>query len=339
MAIGKSKAKNDGKLSDKEMEQHREYMKKYKMQSSDLDKHEMHYKDYYELLGIPRDASHTEIRKTYRKLALKCHPDRKPSPEALARWEGVPAAYAVLSNPNDRTEYDATLPTRDALVEFYRAYNPAKLDNATIETIIDGWYGREVELFEMLNAKYEVAPHQGTTKAAQRAAAMSVSREKAHKIAMDNQTYKSKDAANVEITWTGTIGSALCCKGVFSRMLSTTYYEVDTTSPGFLASHGASDTPGQARPMNLQSPATPSQLSKPVSPDFDPPVDSENSSTATPADGSPPSGDDSCARSRNDYSASPPAPRAHKRTSQRLAEWIKAREVLTSGAGRCHLHA
>ncbi|KAF1794670.1 DnaJ domain [Phytophthora cactorum] len=269
MAIGKSKAKNDGKLSDKEMEQHREYMKKYKMQSSDLDKHEMHYKDYYELLGI-------RIRKTYRKLALKCHPDRKPSPEALARWEGVPAAYAVLSNPNDAPK-------------FYRAYNPAKLDNATIETIIDGWYGREVELFEMLNAKYEVAPHQGTTKAAQRAAAMSVSREKAHKIAMDNQTYKSKDARDEN---------------------TTTYYEVDTTSPGFLASHGASDTPGQARPMNLQSPATPSQLSKPVSPDFDPPVDSENSSTATPADGSPPSGDDSCARSRNDYSASPPAPRA-----------------------------
>jgi hypothetical protein len=222
----------------------------------------------------------------------------------------VPAAYAVLSKPNDRTEYDATLPTRDALVEFYRAYNPAKLDNATIQTIIDGWYGREVELFEMLNAKYEVAPHQGTTKSAQRAAATAVSREKAHKIAMDSQTYTSKDAANAEITWTGTIGSAFCCKGVFSRMFSANYYEVDTTSPGFLATHGASDTPGQAMSMNLESPATPSQLSKPMSPDFEPPVDAENLSTATTADGSPPSGDDSCARTGNDYSVSPPAPRA-----------------------------
>lgn len=252
----------------------------------------------------------SQIRKAYRKQALKCHPDRKPSPEALACWEGVPAAYAVLSSPNDRTEYDATLPTRDALVEFYRAYNPAKLDNATIQTIIDGWYGREVELFEMLNAKYEVAPHQGTTKGVQRAAAMSVSREKAHKIAMDNQMYKSKDAANAEITWTGTIRSAFCCKGVFSRMFSTTYYEVDTTSPGFLATHGASDTPGQAMPMNLKSPATPSQLSTPVSPDFELPVDTENLSTATTADGSPPSGDDSCcARTGDDYRVSPPAPR------------------------------
>ncbi|KAI9919943.1 hypothetical protein PsorP6_016074 [Peronosclerospora sorghi] len=80
------------------------------------------------------------------------HPkkNRTPSAEALARWEGVPAAYAILSNPNDRAEYDATLATRDALVTFYRAYNPAKLDNVTIQAIIDGWHGREVELFEML---------------------------------------------------------------------------------------------------------------------------------------------------------------------------------------------
>ncbi|KAL4157716.1 hypothetical protein PRNP1_003501 [Phytophthora ramorum] len=305
-----SKSKSGSKLSEKDMEQHREYMKKYKMQSSDLETQGMRYKDHYELLGLPRDATHTEIRKTYRKLALKCHPDRKPSPEALARWEGVPAAYAILSNPNDRTEYDATLPTRDALVEFYRAYNPAKLDNATIQTIIDGWYDREVELFEMLNAKYEVAPHQGTTKSAQRAAAKAVPRDRALKIAMDSQTYMPKDAANAEITWTGTIGSAFCCKGVFSRMFGTTYYEVDTTSPGFLATHGASDTPGQAMPMNLESPATPTGLSKPVSPEFGPPVDVENSSTATTADGSPPSGDDSCARVGSNYSVSPPTSRA-----------------------------
>lgn len=311
--MNKSKKGGSAKLSDKDMEQHREYMKKYKMQSSDLETHEMLYKDHYELLGIPRDASHTEIRKAYRKLALTCHPDRKPSAEKLARWEGVPAAYAVLSNPNDRAEYDATLPTRDALVEFYRAYNPAKLDNATIQTIIDGWYGREVELFEMLNSKYEVAPHQGTTKAAQRAAAAAVSREKAHKIAMDSQTYKSKDAANAEITWTGTIGSAFCCKGVFARIFSQTYYEVDTKSPGFMSTHGASETPGQAMPMNLESPATPSRLSKPVSPEFDP-VEAEKQSAATSTDAHAASDEgSSSASTSSDNSvdcAEPVAPRA-----------------------------
>ncbi|CEG35808.1 domain-containing protein [Plasmopara halstedii] len=200
--MGILRSNGAAKLSDRDMEQHREYMKQYKMQLSDLDKQEMQYKDYYELLGIHRDASHTEVRKAYIKLALTCHPDRKPSQKALARWEGVPAAYAVLSNPNDRAEYDATLPTRDALVEFYRAYNPAKLNNATIETIIEGWYGREVELFEMLNSKYEVAPHQGTTKSAQRAAIASISREKAHTIAMDSQGSELNSAAEAEITWT-----------------------------------------------------------------------------------------------------------------------------------------
>lgn len=292
----KSKSRGGDKLSDKDMELHREYMKKYKMQSSDLDEQEMRYKDYYELLGIHRDASHTEIRKAYRKLALACHPDRKPTPKALERWEGVPAAYAVLSNPNDRAEYDATLPMRDALVEFYRAYNPAKLDNATIETIIDGWYGREIELFEMLNSKYEVAPHQGTTKAAQHASFVSISQEKAHKIALDNQTFRSNDATNAEITWVDAIKSAFCCKSVLSRLLSTTYYVVDTTSPGFVAPHNASETPGQTMSTNMRSPATPSHLSKPVSPDYGLPVDAENMSSATTADGSPPSGDDCCVR-------------------------------------------
>ncbi|KAI9917356.1 hypothetical protein PsorP6_012920 [Peronosclerospora sorghi] len=127
----------------------------------------------------------------------------QPSAKALARWEGVPAAYAILSNPNDRAEYDATLATCDALVTFYRAYNPANLDNVTIQTIIDGWQGREVELFEMLKAKYEVAPHQGITKNFQRTSAISISSEKSHNIALDSQTYKSKDAGNAEITWTG----------------------------------------------------------------------------------------------------------------------------------------
>ena len=206
----------------------------------------------------------------------------------------MPAAYAVLSNPNDRTEYDATLPTRDALVEFYRTYNPAKLDNVTIQTIIDGWYGREVELFEMLNAKYEVTPHQGTSKGAERIAVTSVSPEKARKIATDNQTYKTKDAGNAEITWTDTIGSAICCKGVLSRMFSSIYYEVNTTSPGFLGSHGASDTPGQTMSMNLESPATPSQLSAPVSPEPDVPVPIDNENVASTTGGLPPNGDGNC---------------------------------------------
>lgn len=204
----------------------------------------------------------------------------------------MPAAYAVLSNPNDRTEYDSTLVTRDALVEFYKAYNPAKLDNATIQTIIDGWYGREVELFRMLNAKYEIAPHQGTNKSLQRAAA-AMPMDKARTIRRDSVAFQDKDAASAEISWAGSIGSAFCCKSAVARMATKTYYEVDTKSPGFVTVHGHSDTPGQAMPSTMASPVTPTSLSKPMSPPDAPPptraVDADNTSTATTEDegGSP----------------------------------------------------
>lgn len=200
----------------------------------------------------------------------------------------MPAAYAVLSNPNDRMEYDATLVTRDALVEFYKAYNPSKLDNATIETIIDGWYGREVELFRMLNAKYEIAPHQGTNKSLQRQAAMFPT-DKAMSIRRDSIHAKDKDAASAEVTWAGAIGSAFCCK---ARLPGKTYYEVETQSPGFVSVPGHSDTPGQALHPTMQSPVTPTSLNKPMSPPDAPPPnadDPDNVSTATTEDegGSP----------------------------------------------------
>lgn len=58
-----SKAKGKSKqVSEKDLEVHREYMKKYKMQSSDLSKAPIKYKDHYETLGLARDATHTEVR-------------------------------------------------------------------------------------------------------------------------------------------------------------------------------------------------------------------------------------------------------------------------------------
>ncbi|KAJ0408987.1 hypothetical protein P43SY_002866 [Pythium insidiosum] len=242
------------KYTEKEMEMHREYMKKYKKESADLQKEKLKYKDHYELLGVPRSATHSEVRKAYIRLALQYHPDRNASPEAQERWEGVPAAYNVLSNPNSRTEYDATLPTRDALVEFYKSYNPAKLDNATIQTIIDGWYGREVELFQMLNAKYEIAPHQGINR---RASSDQLPSDHARSIARDSVSSQAK-AGEVasEHSWMDSVGSAICCKGVFQRFFSATYYEVHTQSPG-ISLVRQSDTPGQPMHSTLQSPAAP----------------------------------------------------------------------------------
>lgn len=64
-------------------------------------------KDYYEILGVPRDASDEEIKKAYRRLTKKYHPDLHPGDkEAEARFKEINEAYSVLGDPKKRKEYD-----------------------------------------------------------------------------------------------------------------------------------------------------------------------------------------------------------------------------------------
>ncbi|HEY0635751.1 MAG TPA: DnaJ domain-containing protein, partial [Gammaproteobacteria bacterium] len=64
-------------------------------------------RDYYEVLGVTRDADLKTIKDAFRRLALKYHPDRNKSPDAEEKFKEIAAAYAVLSDPKKRADYDA----------------------------------------------------------------------------------------------------------------------------------------------------------------------------------------------------------------------------------------
>ena len=66
----------------------------------------MEYRDYYQTLGVGRDASKDDIQKAYRKLARKFHPDVNKAEEAEAKFREINEAYEVLKDPEKRSKYD-----------------------------------------------------------------------------------------------------------------------------------------------------------------------------------------------------------------------------------------
>src|SRR3954466_3010399 len=64
-------------------------------------------RDYYEVLGVNKDASEEDIKKAYRKLAMKHHPDRNPdNPRAEEQFKEAKEAYEILTDGNKRAAYD-----------------------------------------------------------------------------------------------------------------------------------------------------------------------------------------------------------------------------------------
>ena len=67
----------------------------------------MSKRDYYEVLGVSKNANEKEIKQAYRKLAIKYHPDRNPGNEAAEdKFKEAAEAYEVLSNREKRSRYD-----------------------------------------------------------------------------------------------------------------------------------------------------------------------------------------------------------------------------------------
>ncbi|NJN41330.1 MAG: DnaJ domain-containing protein, partial [Flammeovirgaceae bacterium] len=63
-------------------------------------------KDYYQILGIDRGASQEEIKKAYRRLAVKFHPDKNLTQNTEEHFKGINEAYDVLSDPEKKWTYD-----------------------------------------------------------------------------------------------------------------------------------------------------------------------------------------------------------------------------------------
>ncbi len=89
-------------------------------------------KDYYEILGVPKTASEEDIKKAYRKLALKYHPDRNPgNKQAEEQFKEINEAYAVLSDKDKRKEYDTYgmggFQQRYSQEDIYRGFNVGDL--------------------------------------------------------------------------------------------------------------------------------------------------------------------------------------------------------------------
>ncbi|XP_029557292.1 dnaJ homolog subfamily C member 18 [Salmo trutta] len=90
-------------------------------------------KDFYEILGVPKDSSDEDLKKAYRKLALKFHPDKNCAPGATDAFKAIGNAYAVLSNAEQRHKYDqygeqapsesTTHPSAQARHGHYRNFN------------------------------------------------------------------------------------------------------------------------------------------------------------------------------------------------------------------------
>ena len=96
--------------------------------------------DLYSLLGLKKDATHEEIRKAYRSLVFKIHPDKnKDDPEASSKFANINKAYKILSNEETRKLYDETgeydegnegpIDIQDTLNYFRKIYSPKDIEN------------------------------------------------------------------------------------------------------------------------------------------------------------------------------------------------------------------
>ncbi len=103
----------------------------------------MNKKDYYEVLGVDKNASAADIKSAFRKLAKKYHPDVNKEPDAEAKFKEIGEAYAVLSDENKRRQYDQFGHAAfDQTSGSYGGFNPGDIDlNDILRSVFGGGFG------------------------------------------------------------------------------------------------------------------------------------------------------------------------------------------------------
>lgn len=98
-------------------------------------------KNYYEILGVSQDASESEIKKAFRTLSLKCHPDRNHDPEATTQFQYINEAYENLSDSEKRKQHDHELKFGEGNVNPFQGMDEFNDINNIFNMMFGGGFG------------------------------------------------------------------------------------------------------------------------------------------------------------------------------------------------------